>query len=66
LISKIESVESKYSVDYVAEVEKLKEKEAEYDAYLESQVDSYIDDQRESDEPRGLSDQEETEVIRKL
>lgn len=66
LISKIESVESKYSVDYVDEVEKLKEKEAEYDEYLESQVDSYIDDQRESDEPRGLSDQEETEVINQI
>lgn len=66
LISKIESVESKYSVDYVDEVEKLKEKEAEYDAYLESQVDSYIDDHRDSDEPKGLSDQEETEAINQI
>jgi hypothetical protein len=66
LILKIESVESKYSVDYVDEVEKLKEKEAKYNAYLESQVDSYIDDHRDSDEPKGLSDQEETEAINQI
>lgn len=66
LISKIESVKSKYTINYPDEIEKLREKEADYEAYLESQADSYIEDRRDSDEPKGLSDAEETEVINQI
>jgi len=66
LISKIESVESKFTITYPEEIEKLREKEADYEAYLESQAESYFEDRRDSDEPKGLSDAEETEVVNQI
>lgn len=66
LISKIESIEINYSINYPDEIEELKEKEGDYAAYIDSQADNYIDDQRDSFEAKGLSDREETEAINQI
>jgi DNA polymerase III delta prime subunit len=66
LISKIESVESKYSIDYVEKIVGLREKEDDYNSQLGSQTENYIDANRDSDERKGLSDSEEIEVINQL
>lgn len=66
LISKIESIESKYTIAYPDEIERLRKKEAEYDAYLESKVGDYIEDRRNSDELKNLTGAEETEAINQL
>jgi len=64
--SDIESVELKYSMDFQKEIKELRRKEADYNAYIDAQSESYIDDHRESDEIKGTSEDEETEIINQI
>lgn len=66
LIGKIENIESRFSIDYQNEIRDLKQKEEEYNGYIESQIDSYIEDRRDFNEPEELSIKEETEVINQI
>lgn len=66
LIHKIESIEQKFTIDFQDKINELKQKEEEYNDYLESQIDSYIDEHRDYNEPEDLSEVEETEIITQI
>lgn len=66
IIEKIENIESKFSIDYQEEIQELKQKGEDYDEYIESQIDSYIEDRRDFNEPENLSHIEETEMINQI
>ncbi len=66
LIGKIENIETKFDFDYQNEISDLKQKEEEYNGYIESQIDSYIEDRRDFNEPEELDIKEETEIINQI
>jgi hypothetical protein len=66
LISKIEAVESRYSINYADEIMELRIKESDYNDYIDAQVETYIDDHRESDESKELTEAEEAEIIHQI
>ena len=66
LIDKIKSLETLFAIDYSTEIEDLQKREIKYNDFLESEIESYIDNQRESDEAKGLSEQEENVIIYKI
>ena len=66
LIQKVENLENKFSIDYSHEISDLKQKEEDYNGYIESQIDSYIEDRRDFNEPEELNMQEETRIINQI
>jgi len=66
LIGKLENIENKFSFDFWNEIQELKKKGENYDGYIESQIESYIEDRREFDSSVELSKTEELEIINQI
>lgn len=60
LKSNIQSIEELYNLEYADQIAELEKRESDYENYLESQADSYMDDHREEE---GMDPYEKEEEI---
>jgi replicative superfamily II helicase len=64
LRSQMEDIESLYDISLSSEMNKLKQKEEEYEEYMDSQLESYLEDKTKGyEQPETLSEGKQIEEI---
>ncbi len=66
MIEKIKTLENRFGLDFEKTLTELRVKESDYNDYLDSQSDSAIDEIRDNDNDRGLTEWQENQIIEQI